>query len=85
MRVVFVVLLGAILAGVLWGAAELHHRSCVTAATARTPVSVVTRYRPTQPEAPDLPGIGPTAPSGQVVVGRAARERAVNGCSRWPW
>jgi hypothetical protein len=65
----------AILAAVAWGASELHYRSCVNAAEARTPI-VVTRPPKLDPlfEEPR-----------QVVRGEAARRQAVHGCSRLPF
>jgi hypothetical protein len=59
-------------AGVVWGAGELHYRSCVTAAEARTPMTV-SRGRPYS-----------AAPVENVTHGSAARKRAVDGCSRIP-
>jgi hypothetical protein len=39
LRVALVALGVLILVGVLWGASELHYRSCVSAAESRTPVT----------------------------------------------
>jgi hypothetical protein len=68
-RLAVVVVALVIGAGVLWGAGELHYRSCVDAAEARTPI-VKTRST-----------FGGVA----IVSGRTARKRAVEGCSRLPF
>jgi len=73
----FVALILGLLAVALlaWVGSELHYRSCVLAAEARTPVVVV--RKPNQGRF----GEGTT----EAVRGQAARKRAIDRCSRLPF
>jgi len=57
--------------GLLWIGGETHYRACVEAAEAANPVQVMKSASILDP--------------GQVVVGKGARRRAVDGCSRLPF
>jgi Na+-transporting methylmalonyl-CoA/oxaloacetate decarboxylase gamma subunit len=74
MRVAVLFLTAFLLAVAIWAAGELHYRSCVNAAEARTPVAVVKDS-----------GFGGAGTPVDKLTGTRARARAVGGCSRAPF
>ena len=87
MKIAVGVVIGLLIAAALtWNGAEMHYRSCVDAAEARTPMAVPNR---------DGGGWGSAAgqdpydysddPLGLRTESVDARRDAVDGCSRLPW
>jgi hypothetical protein len=73
----------------LWGAGELHYRSCIEAAEARFPVSPAPPVADANPFGdPDLNRVfGDSARRARANYERERRARrdAVHGCSRLPF
>jgi hypothetical protein len=82
-RFAAILLIGlVVVAGLAWIGSELHYRSCVDAAEARTPVVVV--KKPGNPFG--ARGLEENSGAGdETVRGQAARRRAVDACSRLPF
>jgi hypothetical protein len=76
MKVAVGVVIGLLIAAALaWNGAEMHYRSCVDAAEARTPLTRA-----------DGGGWGSAAGDDPLgVLGAEERQAAVDGCSRLPW
>lgn len=74
------VLVGLLLAGLLWIGGEMHYRNCIDAATATTPPPRAAEASSTQEDIDRaLAGKPPAQPAD------TSRAEAVAGCSRWPF